>query len=65
MSKFWHVFGHVLLIGLGIAAQTMIPGLNPDLALAIQGVAQATLGVVNHRNGAAGNVQGTSNPAQH
>lgn len=65
MTRFWHGFSHVALIALGIAAQTMIPGINPVKALAIQGVAQAVLGVVNHGNGAAGKVQMGSNPASH
>jgi hypothetical protein len=51
MSKFWHAAGHVVLIGLGIAAQYggLVPGPYAPLALAVQGLAQAILALTQHK----------------
>lgn len=50
MSRFLHGAGHVALIGLGFAVQygSFVPGKYKPLALAVQGLAQAILAIVNH-----------------
>jgi hypothetical protein len=50
MSKFVHALGHLGLIIAGAVAQYSgyIPGKYKPLALAVQGVSQAALALVNH-----------------
>ena len=51
MSKFKHLLGHAVLIvaGLVVSYAGLVPGKYAPLALAVQGVAQAALALVNHR----------------
>jgi hypothetical protein len=53
VSKFKHVLGHLGLMALGAVAQyaSLVPGKYKPLALGVQGVAQAVLGLTNHKSG--------------
>lgn len=50
MSRFLHVLGHAALIGLNlvVAYYHLVPGRYAPLAVAVGGLAQAVLALVNH-----------------
>jgi len=65
MSKFWHILAHIGIVVLSIASQILIPGINPIIAMTVQGTAQAILAAVNHKPDSGSPVPDRLNPLGH